>query len=77
MMDITNGFVECWQSIGRQNKAVDEMVGNSHHLKDTRKTSSVKSNQNNELNRNAKDLVKSISDMKKYLLDNRKDYINI
>ncbi|CAG2102643.1 unnamed protein product [Medioppia subpectinata] len=77
MMDRTESFADCLQTIKRQNKAIREIISNDKQLKAERKTSKVNLNPNHEFNRNAKDLVKSITDMKKYLLDNRKDYINI
>jgi len=86
-MEITDIFLNCLQNVKSENKAIDEIV--SHQLKeskqkskplpttDQKKGSNFATNTNSEFSRKINDLVKSINDMKKYLLDNRKDYINI
>jgi hypothetical protein len=86
-MEITDIFNDCIKTIKCNNKSIDEIV--SHELKINKNQSkyfptnhhkkgsdfSIKTN--TEFSRKINDLVKSISDMKKYLVDNRKDYINI
>ncbi|XP_054167415.1 syntaxin-18-like [Oppia nitens] len=75
-MDITKTFSDCLQSIISTNKAIHEMTSNDNVTNNVKKLKSSL-NSNNIFSKNAKDLVKSITDMKKYLLDNRNDYINI
>jgi hypothetical protein len=86
-MEITDVFKDCLKTIKRNNKSIDEMV--SHELtinknqskyiptNDHKKGSDFSIKTNTEFSRKVDDLVKSISDMKKYLVDNQKDYINI
>ena len=78
-MNITDNFICCLKTIKRNEEKVNEILcyeSNSESIKEKKRFDFNKS-KINEFNRNAKDLVKSITDMKNYLLHNRKDYINI
>lgn len=92
-MDVTNSFKECIKKLHSSNNAVTDILdfksGNSKEVDKKDKSSQklfslmssniikVNRKQQREFSKKIKQLISAITQMKNFLVDNRKDYINI